>query len=66
MANFATAFANIRINNSESKRVCSISNVSPTVSAGTAAAFVDAIEKIYNNGTCTARLSVAMDIKRDM
>jgi len=66
MATFATAFANLRISNTESKRVCSVSNVCPTVSANTAAAFVDAIETIYNNGTCTARFSVAMDIERDV
>jgi len=66
MATFATAFANLRISNKESKRVCSVSNVSPTVSADTVAAFVDAIETIYNNGTCTARFSVAMDIERDV
>ena len=30
--------------------------------ADTAAAFVNAIETIYNNGACTARMSVTMDI----
>jgi len=64
MANFVTAFANIRIANEERKNICSISGVSPTVTAEVAAAFVGAIETIYNNGTCTARLSVAMDIER--
>ena len=66
MANFVTASASIRISNKESKRVCSVSNVSATVTADTAAAFVDAIEQIYNNGDCTARFSVAMDIERDV
>ena len=64
MANFATAFASIRMSNEQGKRICSINNVSPTVSAETAAAFVDAIETIYNNGSCSARMSVAVDIER--
>ena len=64
MANLVAASANIRLVNEDRKSICSVSNVSPTVSAQTAANFVDAIEKIYNNGTCTARMSVVMDIVR--
>ena len=64
MANFNTTSASIRLTNEERKSICSVSNVSPTVTADTAAAFVSAIEKIYNNGTCTARMSIAMDIVR--
>jgi len=64
MANFNTTSASIRLTNEERKSICSVSNVSPTVTADTAAAFVNAIEKIYNNGTCTARMSIAMDIVR--
>ena len=62
MANFVTAFAGIRLTNEEGKSICSVSRVSPTVTADTAAAFVNAIETIYNNGACTARMSVTMDI----
>jgi len=62
MANFVTAFAGIRLSNEEGKSICSISRVSPTVTADTAVAFVNAIETIYNNGACTARMSVTMDI----
>ena len=64
MANFNTTNANIRLTNAERKSICSVNNVSPTVTAETAAAFVSAIETIYNNGTCTARISIAMDIVR--
>ena len=64
MANFITANAGIRITNAEGKRICSALNVAPTVTADTAAAFISAIETIYNNGPCTARLSLAMDIER--
>ena len=56
MASFATASANIRLTNEERKSICSVRNVSPTVTADTAAAFVDAIEKIYNNGKCIANV----------
>jgi len=64
MANFVTVSAGIRLTNEEGKSVCSIARVSPAVTADTAAAFVSAIETIYNNGTCTARMSVTMDIAR--
>ena len=64
MAEFVTTSANIRLTNEERKSICPVSGVSPTVSAETAAAFVDAIETLYNNGDCTARLSIAMDIVR--
>jgi len=64
MANFVTAFAGIRLLNEEGKSICSVSRVSPTVTADTATAFVNAIETIYNNGACTARMSVTMDIER--
>ena len=64
MAQFHVAHANIRINNDEAQRVCTLSNVSPAVPAQTAANFVTAIEKLYNNGPCTARMSVVSDIVR--
>jgi len=46
MATFATAFANLRISNKESKRVCAVTNVSPTVSADTAAALHCGLESL--------------------
>jgi len=64
MAIFATKSANIRMANEDGKRICTLHNVSPTVSATTAAAFVGAIETIHNNGPCTARMNVVMDIER--
>ena len=62
MASIDVIGANIRLTNEENRSVCLINNVSPNVSANTAAAFVSAIEKIYNNGPCTARMNVAYDI----
>lgn len=64
MANFVTASASIRLTNEDNKRVCSVNNVSPTVSAETAGAFIDAIETLYNYGECTARMNIALDIVR--
>ena len=64
MANFVTASASIRLTNEDNRRVCSVNNVSPTVTAQTAGAFVDAIETLYNAGECTARMNVAVDIVR--
>jgi hypothetical protein len=56
MAELVAASANLRLVNAERKSVMSVGNVSPTVLAETAAGFVDAIEKLYNNGQCTARV----------
>ena len=62
MPEFTNVSANIRITNVNRRSVCSVSNVNPSVSAQTAAAFVDAIKTIYNNGDCTARLIVTREI----
>jgi len=64
MASFATKSARIRITNEDNASICSVGGVSPTVTADTAASFVDAIEKLYNDGHCDARMTVAMDIVR--
>ena len=56
--------ASIRISNEESRSICFVSGVSPTVTATVAAGFVDAIETLYNNGDCEARMNVAFDIVR--
>ena len=45
-------------------RVCSILGVAHNVSAQTAANFVSAVETLYNNGDCTARLAITLDIER--
>jgi len=62
MAELATRSANIRVTNDDGRVVCSVNNVSPTVNASTAAGFVNAIETLYNEGPCTARMSVTFDI----
>jgi len=64
MPEFITAFATMRLTNKERKSIFSVTNVSPTVSAETTAGFVDAVETIYNNGPCTARMSIVMDLER--
>ena len=64
MAALTTASANIRMANEAGRSICSVNNVSPTVSAETAAGFVTAIETLYNNGMCTARLNIVHDITR--
>ena len=65
MASFSNVAANIRIVNADRRSVCSINNVNPLVSAQTAAAFVDALKTIYNNGPCVARLNISQEITED-
>ena len=64
MAELVAASANLRLTNEDRKSVFSVSNVSPTVSADTAAGFVNAVEKLYNNGQCSARVSIVLNLKR--
>ena len=51
----------MRISN-EKERICSVLGVAHDVTAQTAANFVNAIQTIYGNGECTARLSITMDL----
>ena len=62
MAELVAASANLLLTNEDRRSV--FSNVSPTVTAETAANFVDAVEKIYNNGDCNARISIVLNLKR--
>jgi len=62
MAELVIVSANIRITNEDRRSVCSVNNVSPSVAPETAAAFVNAIETLYNNGACSARMNVAYDV----
>ena len=62
MAELTAASASIRLTNEEGRSICFVNNVLPTVTAETAAAFVDAIETLYNNGECAARMNIAYDI----
>ena len=64
MAELQAASANIRLTNEDRRSICLVNNISPTVQAEMAAAFVSAIETIYNNGPCDARMNVAYDIIR--
>jgi hypothetical protein len=64
MAEFTTASANLRIVNDDGRSVFSAANVSPTVSADTASGFVGAVEKLHNNGSCSARLNIVLNLKR--
>jgi len=63
MAQFNPVSAAIRIS-SEKECICSVLGVAHDVSAQTAANFVSAIETIYNNGDCTARLTIVSDLER--
>ena len=64
MPELVTASANLRVTNDERRSVFSVATVSPTVTAATLANFVDAVETLYNNGQCAARLNVTMDLVR--
>ncbi|MCL2199348.1 MAG: hypothetical protein FWB80_10520 [Defluviitaleaceae bacterium] len=64
MAELVAASATLRLTNEERKSVFSVGGVSPNVSAQTAAGFVNAVEKIYNNGQCAARVSIVLNLKR--
>jgi hypothetical protein len=50
------ASAILRIVNEDGRSVFSANKVSPPVSTATAAGFVDAVEKLYNDGQCEAKL----------
>ena len=65
MPELMAASANLRLTNEDNKAVFSVGSVSPTVSAQTAANFVDAVEKLYNNGQCSARISIVMNLIRE-
>ena len=64
MAQYNASSAGLRITNSDKARVCSVLNVAHDAPAQTVANFVDAVETIYNNGTCNAKLSITLDIVR--
>jgi hypothetical protein len=64
MAELKAISAALRISNNEKTRICFVSNVAHDVAALTVANFVDAIETIYNNGPCTARLNIALEVVR--
>jgi len=59
MAQLKPTAAGIRFTNEDGRSICFVRNVSHSVTADTAAAFANAIETLYNNGHCDARLNVA-------
>jgi hypothetical protein len=58
MAELVTISATLRLTGEDKRSVFIVGNVLPTVSAATAAGFVDAVEKLYNNGHCNANLRI--------
>ena len=64
MAQLVAASANLRLTNEDRRSVFSVNNVSPNVTAEDAAGFVSAVEKLYNNGQCSARVSIVLNLKR--
>ena len=64
MAELIAASANLRLTNEDGRSVFSANNVSSTVTAAKAAAFVDAVEKLYNNGQCAAKVNIVLNLKR--
>ena len=64
MASLQAVSANLRLTNEDRRVVFSVNNVSPTVSAEAATGFVNAVEKLYNTGDCSARVSIVMNLVR--
>jgi len=56
--------ASMRIMNDDKKRICSVLGMAHDVEAATVGNFVDAIETLYNNGACTARMNIALEVVR--
>jgi hypothetical protein len=64
MVELVTTSAGIRISGEDKRSVFSATNILPTVSAETVAGFVSAVEKLYNNSTCSARINIVLNLKR--
>jgi len=64
MPEFVTASATLRMTNEDKRRVFSINKISPNATAQTVAGFVDAVEKLYNSGECSAVVNIAMNLSR--
>ena len=54
----------LRIKNEDGRSVFSVNNVLPSVSAATAAGFVDAVEKLYNDGQCDANVNIVLNLSQ--
>jgi hypothetical protein len=64
MAQLKPLNASVRIINADDVRVCSVLHVAHDAAADKVANFVEAIETIYNNGLCTARMNIALEVVR--
>jgi hypothetical protein len=64
MAEYKAISASLRVTNGDKARVCSVLNVAHDAPAQKVGNFVDAIETIYNDGPCNARLSITLDVVR--
>jgi hypothetical protein len=64
MPELVTASATLRLTGEDKRSVFIVGNVLPSISAGTAAGFVDAVEKLYNNGKCNANLRITTNLIR--
>jgi len=54
----------MRIINYDKTRICSVLNMAHDANATIVGNFVDAIETLYNNGACTARMNIALEVVR--
>jgi len=54
----------MRVMNDDKKRICSVLGMAHDVEAATVGNFVDAIETLYNNCACTARMNIALEVVR--
>ena len=64
MTTFNPVNASMRIINEDKTRVCSVLSMAHDIDAATVGNFVDAIETLYNNGACTARMNIALEVVR--
>ena len=64
MAQLKAVSSAMRISNAEKARVCSVLNLAHDVNPQTVVNFVEAIETLYNKGTCSARVSMIFDVER--
>ena len=64
MASLNPITASVRVMNYDNTRICTVFNVAHDATATRVANFVEAIETIYNNGDCTARMNIALEVVR--
>lgn len=64
MAELVASSAGLRIINEDKRGVFSVTNISPAASAEKVAGFVSAVEKLYNNGPCSASINISLRLVR--